>query len=74
MKVLLFGMIAEKAGSRAIDCAAGSTEELRRELERRIAGLSDISYALAIDRRIVKADVPLTGEEEIALLPPFAGG
>lgn len=39
MKVLLFGMIAEKAGSQAIDCAAGSTVELRRELERRIAGL-----------------------------------
>ncbi len=74
MKVLLFGMIAEKAGSQAIDCAAGSTVELRRELERRIAGLSDVSYAIAVDRRVVKEDLLLTGEEEVALLPPFAGG
>jgi molybdopterin synthase sulfur carrier subunit len=74
MRVLLFGMIAEKAGRGVITSSATSTAALRREVEQRIAGLEKMSYALAVDRRLVKDDIPLTGDEEIALLPPFAGG
>ena len=48
--------------------------ELRRSLAARISGLDQLSYAIAVDRRIVHQDVPLTGSEEIAVLPPFAGG
>ncbi len=74
MKVLLFGMIAEKAGVAEVELTAPSAHALKRELEQRIPGLERMSYALAVDRRIVNDDVPLTGKEEIALLPPFAGG
>lgn len=74
MKVLLFGMIAEKAGGAEVEVSATSTATVRRALEERIDGLGVLSYALAVDRRIVKEDMPLTGNEEIALLPPFAGG
>src|SRR6188768_2671397 len=73
MKVLLFGMIAEKAGATEVEMAAASTHDLKRALEQRIPGLGRMSYALAVDRRIVKEDASLTGKEEIALLPPFAG-
>ena len=74
MRVLLFGMIAEKAGAAAVEMTALSTHALKLELEQRIPGLDRMSYALAVDRRIMNYDVPLTGKEEIALLPPFAGG
>ncbi len=74
MKVLLFGMIAEKAGVAELTAHAVSAYALKRELEERIPGLDRMSYALAIDRRIVKEDVPIKGSEEVALLPPFAGG
>ena len=74
MRVLLFGMIAEKAGAVEAHAAATSTDELKRALEQRIDGLAAMSYALAVDSRIVNGDMPLTGNEEIALLPPFAGG
>jgi molybdopterin synthase sulfur carrier subunit len=74
MKILLFGMIAEKAGASKLELNAGSTAALRAALEQRIPGLDRMSYALAVDRRITQADVPLHGHEEIALLPPFAGG
>ena len=74
MKVLLFGMIAEKAGAAEVTATAVSTHALKRELEQRIPGLDRMSYALAMDRRIVKDDVPINGSEEVALLPPFAGG
>lgn len=74
MRVRLFGMIAEKAGSELIEAEARSVEELRATLVERIAGLEAMSYAIAVDRRIVTDDQPLTGSEEIAVLPPFAGG
>lgn len=74
MNVLLFGMIADKAGATEIAVEAGTTHALVHALEQRIAGLSELSYALAVDRTIVRDDRPLTGNEEIALLPPFAGG
>lgn len=74
MRVLLFGMIAEKAGMAEVEVSAVSTLALKCELQQRIPGLDRMSYALAVDRRIVHEDVPLTGREEVALLPPFAGG
>lgn len=72
--MLLFGMIADKAGSGELDAFATSTHALKHELEQRIPGLGTMSYAIAVDRRVVNVDTPLTGTEEIALLPPFAGG
>lgn len=74
MNVLLFGSIAEKAGTATTTVSAGSLSVLRGQLEQCIPGLSEMSYAIAVDRRIVKDDMPLTGQEEIAVLPPFAGG
>lgn len=74
MRVLLFGIVAEKAGTDVIESSAASAEALRHELEQRIPGLDRMSYALAIDRRITRHDQALSGNEEIAILPPFAGG
>jgi molybdopterin converting factor small subunit len=74
MRILLFGMIAEKAGTTQLDLVAPSTHALRHLLRDRIQGLDHMSFALAVDRVIVHDDVALTGTEEVALLPPFAGG
>jgi sulfur-carrier protein len=74
MKVLLFGSIAELAKTHEVSTSALSTTAVKQELEARIAGLNKMSYAIAVDRVIVQDDKPLTGNEEIALLPPFAGG
>ena len=74
MEVLLFGMIAEKANAASIEVQAGSMDELRGALSHRIPGLDGLSYAVAVDRTIVQDDRTLTGSEEIAVLPPFAGG
>lgn len=74
MKVLLFGMIAEKAGAEALECAAPDSAALKKVLEERIDGLSKMSYAIAIDRVIVHDNRELAGNEEVAVLPPFAGG
>lgn len=74
MEVLLFGMIAERAGTDRIELEVASLGELRQRLADRIPGLSGISHAIAVDRTIVHGDRELEGCEEIAVLPPFAGG
>ena len=74
MDILLFGMIAEKAGMDQITVEASTLVGLRRSLEQRIPDLAKLSYAISVDRMIVHGDRPLTGSEEIAVLPPFAGG
>lgn len=74
MEVLLFGSIAEKAGTDRVQVEARTTNELIRSIKERIPDLEHMRYALAVDRRIVKDDRPLSGNEELALLPPFAGG
>jgi molybdopterin converting factor small subunit len=74
MEVLLFGSIAEKAGTDRLSISAPDTRTLKQALEERIEGLASLSYALAVDRKIAKGNVELNGSEEIALLPPFAGG
>ena len=74
MEVLLFGIIAEKAGKDKLTIVAASMSELRERLLKEMPFLGSLSYAMAVDRRIVREDRSLTGDEEIALLPPFAGG
>jgi molybdopterin converting factor small subunit len=74
MEVLLFGMIAERAGTDRLQLDVASLHELRQHLTERIPGLSGISHAIAVDRTIVHDDRQLSGSEEIAVLPPFAGG
>jgi molybdopterin converting factor small subunit len=74
MYVLLFGSIAEKVGADRLHLDASSLAELRALLAERIPELPTLSHAIAVDRIIVHGDRPLTGSEEIAVLPPFAGG
>jgi molybdopterin converting factor small subunit len=53
---------------------ASSLAELRQRLAERIPELPGLCHAIAVDRTIVHDDRTLTGSEEIAVLPPFAGG
>lgn len=74
MDILLFGPIAEKAGASILRMEASSVNALRQALIARIPDLAHMRYAIAVDRQVVHEDHPLSGGEEIAVLPPFAGG
>ncbi|MEZ4756373.1 MAG: MoaD/ThiS family protein [Flavobacteriales bacterium] len=74
MEVLLFGILAEKAGSDRVEVQVTSIAQLRQAMAEQIPGLERIDHLIAVDRVVVHDDRPLNGREEIALLPPFAGG
>jgi sulfur-carrier protein len=77
LNIKYFGMIAEwmNCSEQVIELESGFTvADVRAYLEKKNQKLSGISYQVAVDNKISALDVALTEENEIALLPPFAGG
>ena len=76
LNVKYFGMIAEWAGSEngQLDFFGTSVGDLRSEIEKRIPGLNSASYQIAVNHVIPAEDAIITQGDEIAILPPFAGG
>lgn len=77
IKILYFGMTAEPAGrsEEYVELPeSGNIDTLRRWLTERHPGLSEMEFIVAQNRSISNLDTPLNQDDEIALLPPFAGG
>jgi molybdopterin synthase sulfur carrier subunit len=75
VKVLLFGVLADKAGiSFVVVENTYNLNDLLRNLKTRFPFLEKASYAVARNQEIVRGNTELIDNDEIALLPPFAGG
>lgn len=76
LNVKYFGMIAEWAGTseQFIEFSKSTVRDLKTQLETEHPKLKGISYQVAVDQKIASIDLELNENNEIALLPPFAGG
>ncbi|MCF8462045.1 MAG: MoaD/ThiS family protein [Flavobacteriales bacterium] len=76
LNVKYFGMIAEWAGvtEQAIPFSGRTVCDLKTQLETEHSKLKGISYQVAVNQKIASVDEELNESNEIALLPPFAGG
>ncbi|PCJ23669.1 MAG: molybdopterin synthase sulfur carrier subunit [Flavobacteriales bacterium] len=76
MKLKYFGMTAEASGKdeELLDNNYSSVKELKADLLAKYPNLLEINFKVAVNQEIVNDDYKLSGNEEIALLPPFAGG
>jgi molybdopterin converting factor small subunit len=77
LQVMYFGMTAEATGRplEQIEIEEQLTaRELQNLLHQRYQSLSQLEYKLAVNRKIGAEDHPILPGDEIALLPPFAGG
>ncbi|EMR03673.1 MoaD/ThiS family protein [Cesiribacter andamanensis] len=75
VNILAFGRIAELTAAREWKMqGVRSTEEVRQQLEATYPALQGMRYALALNKKIITADTPLSEGAELALLPPFSGG
>ena len=75
MKILLFGVLADTLGTSVIETELTSdTDILKNHLLNKFPLLNNYQFQLAINRELVNKNVPINFEDEIALLPPFAGG
>lgn len=75
VKVILFGSLADLAGCSMMDIDnIPDVSSLKLEMERKIQGLRNANYSIAVNGELVRGNVTFENGYEIAFLPPFAGG
>jgi molybdopterin converting factor small subunit len=74
-KILLFGVFADIAGSDILEIGnILSTDEMMKKVLELFPQFNNYKFKLAVNNEIVDENYSLTGNEEVALLPPFSGG
>ena len=75
ISIKYFGLLAEitECTEESFDFEGVTVSDLRMVLSEKHAGLSQVNYQVAQDLNIV-SDEGAIHSNEIALLPPFAGG
>ncbi|MCX6291073.1 MAG: MoaD/ThiS family protein [Bacteroidetes bacterium] len=74
MKILLFGVLAEVVGKTEIEKKSVDLISLKKDLLHEFPALDRYRYQVAVNHERTTGNVLLTDDDEIALLPPFAGG
>jgi molybdopterin synthase sulfur carrier subunit len=75
MKLLVFGMLAEDIGNEAVEMnLPKDTDSLRMVLLEKYPALVNRQFMVAVNQQKVDANIGLTNNDEIAIIPPFAGG
>lgn len=73
--VLLFGQIMDltQCSSLALEDIP-DTDNLKATLLERYPALSTLPYVMAVDKKAISKNTPLSPGSVVALLPPFSGG
>ena len=75
VKVLFFGVLAEVTGT---DCKhysdVKSVNDLRLRILDEFPEIEHYNYRISLNNEIINSDRLLNDRDEIALMPPFAGG
>ena len=75
VKVLFFGVIAEVTGTRLKQVTgAKSVGDLVHRLRDEFPEIVHYDFRISLNSELTEEDVSLKDGDEIALLPPFAGG
>jgi sulfur-carrier protein len=75
MKVLLFGTLADVVGESVIEIETiTDVETLKRNVLSKFPMLNNYNFMIAVNKEKIESNILLNDGDEIALLPPFAGG
>jgi molybdopterin synthase sulfur carrier subunit len=75
VSVLFFGQITDITRcSRMVFNDIADTDQLDERLHAAYPMLKQIKYVVTVDRKIIRENVVLLDNTEVALLPPFSGG
>jgi molybdopterin synthase sulfur carrier subunit len=75
VKVLFFGVISEITGTNLkVYREVESVGDLKLRIQDDFPEVVHYNFRIALNNEILNTDVPLNDGDEIALLPPFAGG
>lgn len=75
IKVLLFGMLAEICQTNKLELEnIENLRMLQSHLWKNFPDMKDMDYRFAVNQEIVDGKYDFKNGDEVALLPPFAGG
>jgi molybdopterin synthase sulfur carrier subunit len=75
VKVLFFGVLAEVAGTNFKHyMEVNSIGDLNHRIMDDFPEVPHYNFRIAINGEIIDNDAPLKNGDEVALMPPFAGG
>lgn len=75
VKVLFFGILTEVAGTGIkIYEEVKSIEHLKLRIADDFPEIVHYNFRISLNNEIIPSDAPLSDGDEIAFLPPFAGG
>lgn len=75
IKILFFGILSEEAAASDIEIEySGDIEGLKAAVEEIYPSFKQYHYQVSLNRVIDRENRDLQDEDEVAFLPPFAGG
>lgn len=75
IQLLLFGQLIDVAGISVLEISdVRNTDELTLKLGERFLKMSEVKYAIAVNKVVIQENTPLNDKDVVALLPPFSGG
>ena len=75
MKILLFGVLSDVVKAQYIEIThVSTTDELIKYLEDKFPDFKKYNYQIALNHKKTNGNLHINITDEIALLPPFAGG
>jgi molybdopterin converting factor small subunit len=75
VQIMFFGQLADIAGtSELILHDIPDTDTLQDTLHQLYPTLANTKYAIAMNKKSIQGNAILSGDTNIALLPPFSGG
>jgi molybdopterin converting factor small subunit len=76
VKVLFFGVLGDRAGcsEKSLLRSYRYRQLLKHRLRWIYPGLADFSYRISLNQSLITENMSLKNGDEVAYLPPFAGG
>lgn len=75
ISVLFFGILSEIAGTNSLELKdIENLRALKSYLWKTFPGIKDMDFRIAVNKEIIDGKLEFKSGDEVALLPPFAGG
>ena len=74
VNIIIFGQLCELLGEKLILNDITDTNSLTETLNKKFPQLTDAKFMMAVNKKVVTENIPLTDNSTVALLPPFSGG
>ncbi len=75
MDIKIFGQLTDIFSQEKISVEnVADVNELKDHLLKSFPALAEKTFVIAVNRKITHENISLSGDAEIALLPPFSGG